>query len=310
MRVLEVIDVLDEYKESQSIFYNYIVNSVNNDCISHAYLIETNGVSYGLNLAVSLAKFFLCKNNEEKKDRIIYEVDRGIYPDFYLIDNDSSDIKKDDILDLKKNFSLKSQNDNYRIYIINNANLLNSVSSNSLLKFLEEPENDIIAILLVDSRFDLMDTIVSRCQVLSLINNGSSLSKLNWNNNGSSLNYEDFVNEEIIFFVDFCVKMDLKNEFLLMNDSIKKIKDNLYNFFVVSLYFYYDIFNMYYQKNLVFLNDFVNEKQKVMKNNSINVIINKINLINLFINKCNTNVNKDLLIDDFIFKMTGDDFDD
>ena len=302
--------MLEEYKESQSIFYNYIVNSVNNDCISHAYLIETNGVSYGLNLAVSLAKFFLCKNNDKKKDRIIYEVDRGIYPDLYLIDNDSSDIKKDDILDLKKNFSLKSHNDNYRIYIINNANLLNSVSSNSLLKFLEEPENDIIAILLVDSRFDLMDTIVSRCQVLSLINNGSSLSKLNWNSNGSSLNYEDFVNEEIAFFVDFCVKMDLKNEFLLMNDSIKKIKDNLYDFFVVSLYFYYDIFNMYYQKDLVFLNGFVNEKQKVMKNNSINVIINKINLINLFINKCNTNVNKDLLIDDFIFKMTGDDFDD
>ncbi len=302
--------MLEEYKESQSIFYNYIVNSVNNDCISHAYLIETNGVSYGLNLAVSLAKFFLCKNNDKKKDRIIYEVDRGIYPDLYLIDNDSSDIKKDDILDLKKNFSLKSQNDNYRIYIINNANLLNSVSSNSLLKFLEEPENDIIAILLVDSRFDLMDTIVSRCQVLSLINNGSSLSKLNWNSNGSSLNYEDFVNEEIAFFVDFCVKMDLKNEFLLMNDFIKKIKDNLYAFLVVSLYFYYDIFNMYYQKDLVFLNGFVNEKQKVMKNNSINVIINKINLINLFINKCNTNVNKDLLIDDFIFKMTGDDFDD
>ena len=71
--VWEVIDVLEEYKESQSIFYNYIVNSVNNDCISHAYLIETNGVSYGLNLAVSLAKFFLCKNNDKKKDRIIYK---------------------------------------------------------------------------------------------------------------------------------------------------------------------------------------------------------------------------------------------
>ena len=302
--------MLDEYKESQNVFYKYIVNSVNSDCVSHAYLIETNGVSYGLDLAISLAKFFLCGNNEEKRDRIIYEVDKGIYPDLYLINNDRGDIKKDDILDLKKSFSLKSQNDNYRIYIINNASLLNSVSSNALLKFLEEPENDIIAILLVDSRFDLMDTIVSRCQVLSLNNNDSSLSRLRWNYNDSSVNCFDFVNEMIDFFVGFCVKMDLGDGFLLINDSISKLKDNLYNFFVISLYFYYDVFNMYYQKDSAFLNGFVNEKQKVMKNNSINVIIDKINLINLFINKCNTNVNKDLLIDDFIFKMTGDDFND
>ena len=35
-------------------------NSINNNKISHAYLIETNGVSYGYDLAISLAKFFLC----------------------------------------------------------------------------------------------------------------------------------------------------------------------------------------------------------------------------------------------------------
>ena len=44
-----------------------------------------------------------------------------------------------------------------------------------------------------------------------------------------------------------------------------------------------------------------------MKNNAISDIIKKIDVINVFINKSKSNVNKDLLIDDFTFKMLGDD---
>ena len=43
-------------------------------------------------------------------------------------------------------------------------------SSNSLLKFLEEPEEGIIAILITNNINQMLDTIISRCQILKLKN--------------------------------------------------------------------------------------------------------------------------------------------
>ena len=52
--------------------------------------------------------------------------------------------------------------------MIREAEKLNGFSANTILKFLEEPEDDIIAFLLTDNRYHVLDTILSRCQVLSL----------------------------------------------------------------------------------------------------------------------------------------------
>ena len=60
-----------------------------------------------------------------------------------------------------------------RVYIINHAESMNEYAANSLLKFLEEPAPNIVAILLADNQYQILDTIVSRCQVISLINSHS-----------------------------------------------------------------------------------------------------------------------------------------
>ena len=176
-----------------------------------------------------------------------------------------------------------------------------------MLKFLEEPEDDIVAILVTDSRYDLLDTIISRCQVLSLINNESFINRLVWNDYDEILNYTDFVNNKISSMVKLYCLLELSDVFLLTNEYMYSIKNELSNFFLVGLAFYYDIFNLYYDRNLHFLDGYDEEKAKVMKNNAISDIIKKIDVINLFINKYRSNVNKDLLIDDFTFKMLGDD---
>ena len=59
---------------------------------------------------------------------------------------------------------------NKRIYIIKNADRFNASSANTILKFLEEPEDDIIAILLTTNRYHVIETILSRCQILTLAN--------------------------------------------------------------------------------------------------------------------------------------------
>jgi hypothetical protein len=300
--------MLNKYEKTQNIFYKYIINSVENGHISHAYLIETNGVSYGYDLAVSLAKFFLCigKNSIQQK-LILDEIDKNIYSDLYIINSNNNEIKKTDVAFLKHIFSFKSQENNKRVYIINNANLLNASSANTLLKFLEEPNDDIIAILVTDSRYDLLNTIVSRCQVLSLINNESFIDRLIWNDYDEVLNYNDFVNNKISNIVNLYCLLELSDVFLLTNEYMYSIKNELSNFFLVGLALYYDIFNLYYDRNLNFLDGYDEEKAKIMKNNTISDIIKKIDIINLFINKSKSNANKDLLIDEFTFKMLGDD---
>ena len=48
--------MLSKYKERQNIICTIIENSISYNKISHAYLIETNNNSNGLDLAISIAK--------------------------------------------------------------------------------------------------------------------------------------------------------------------------------------------------------------------------------------------------------------
>ena len=57
---------------------------------------------------------------------------------------------------------------NDRIYIIKDCDKMNKQASNSLLKFLEEPVPGIIAILMTNHIGKLLDTIISRCQLIRL----------------------------------------------------------------------------------------------------------------------------------------------
>ena len=71
---------------------------------------------------------------------------------------------------MQRQFSTKAIETKYKIYIIHEAEKMNSSAANSILKFLEEPEPGIIAILITDNMYQLLDTIISRCQIISLSN--------------------------------------------------------------------------------------------------------------------------------------------
>lgn len=62
----------------------------------------------------------------------------------------------------------KSINSGKQFYIIEYAENLNSSSANALLKFLEEPDDEIIAILVTKNINKVISTIVSRCQIVNL----------------------------------------------------------------------------------------------------------------------------------------------
>ena len=159
---------------SSNQFVDVVDKIINLDKLSHSYLIEINSLE-DIQYVYLFIKLILCQKKNKRINNlncsecnICRLVDSNNYPDLKIIDSDGKWIKKSQLLELKADFQNKSLFDNKKIYVIKYAEDLNLSSSNSILKFLEEPEDDIIAILLTKNRYKVINTITSRCQVLSL----------------------------------------------------------------------------------------------------------------------------------------------
>src|SRR5699024_10155784 len=57
---------------------------------------------------------------------------------------------------------------NQKVYLISHADLMTTNAANRLLKFLEEPSQKTRAILMTENSQSILDTIKSRCQIISL----------------------------------------------------------------------------------------------------------------------------------------------
>ena len=129
--------MLDKYSDSQKMFYDYFNVSNNAGHVSHAYLIETCGVSYSFNLALDLAKFLLCDGVYD--ERICNLIDNGNYPNLKIIGNNGA-VKKVDIVTLKSDFSMKSTDNKRQVYILCDVQDLNK---NAILVEVGGVDNDI-----------------------------------------------------------------------------------------------------------------------------------------------------------------------
>lgn len=213
-------------------FVSFVENVVTNKKISHAYIIELYDYDIDMELINRFIKLLLCKNEIKKVDNvncgacnICSLVDNYNYPDIRYIEPNGKEIKKNQLLDLQKDFNNKSLMENKRIYVIKEAEKLNVSAANTLLKFLEEPADDIIAILLTNNRYKLLDTILSRCQVLTV---GAEVTELD---------YSDDVNDVLSYivkgeclFVNYGVLYNYMPEKLTAMMYFKKIEDILITF--------------------------------------------------------------------------------
>lgn len=298
--------MLEKYKDSQKIFYDYFKLSFDKHRISHAYLIEVNNVSYAYYLATDLAKFLLCDGKYDAK--ICDLIDNGSYSNFKVIGG-VNDVKKDDIVNLKNEFSLKSADNNRQVYIIRDVSSMNKSSLNSLLKFLEEPEGDVVAILLCNNVSNVLPTIASRCQVIRLINDDNNYVNIFANlyeRLDSSDDLNDFAFSYASKFYDFYLNFEENDYSVLADRSVYEFSDCLNEFLLFGLYMYFDVVNILLGRNGRFLPIELDLK-KIVENNEISGIIRKINVVNKFIYNNRFNVNVNLFLDNFIISL-GDDF--
>ena len=293
--------MIEKYKEKQPLFYKEITKSKESNKLSHAYLIETNKVSYAYDLALDLVKFFLCDHDEKTFCDKCNNIDLGNYPDLKIIESEKT-IKKEQMLELQKLFSVKPLYGKYMIYVVKDVNMLNKFSANTILKFLEEPSDNIIAILLTDNSYHVIDTIVSRCKILTLMPE-----EYNFNTLLESYYLEnevDLAKEEIKEMINFYEKLEDQKEFLLIDLDVYKFKEKQKLLFEVGCYLYFDALNKYFNRDKIYFEGFENVKELIISNNKKEEIIRKIDLLDDFMTNSSYNVNKELMMDHFVIAFS------
>lgn len=141
---------------------------------SHAYMFAVDSIEESMPLVMDFVKKILCPSHHQTKEEqedcdICYKIDRNQFDDLYILNPESIAIKKEEIDNLMNYFKTKSLRDNgKRVYIICGFERLREDVSNKILKFLEEPEENIHAILLTENIDKILSTIISRCQVINI----------------------------------------------------------------------------------------------------------------------------------------------
>jgi DNA polymerase-3 subunit delta' len=147
--------------------------------VAHSFLIAGPAQIGKMTLALDLARMVNCIGHETPCGECgqCRRIDAGLHPDVHVIGigeqkgregRSRVSIGIDQVRELQKEASLKPYEGRHRVFIIDGAELLSEEASNSLLKTLEEPPDQVIFVLLASEPDGLLSTILSRCQRLDL----------------------------------------------------------------------------------------------------------------------------------------------
>lgn len=264
-------DILKRYREGK---------------LAHAFLLETNDTNKCYKDVLQLLKVLNCpqeySDDCDKECNICRLINTDSLPSLITIVPEGQNIKKDQILSMMDKFSTKPVFTKYNMYVIRDADRFNSSSANTLLKFLEEPEENILGFFITNNKENVISTIRSRCQIFSC-------------------NYDTNIMESL----DEEILTDVK---LYLNAIYKNKDDILYNKTHMSGYYkeriqWEKFFNtmLYYLKDCYTSNriDKIEMVKEVTKKNLIKMVVE----IETILKYIKSNGNIDLILDKFVIEM-------
>lgn len=270
----------------ESSLFNDILKRHHEKRLAHAFLLETNDQNKCYEDVLELIKRLNCplefKEKCESDCNICTLVDNDNLPSLITITPDGQFIKKDQILEMMDKFSTKPVFTKYNIYVIKGAERFNSSSANTLLKFLEEPEDDILGIFITGNKENVISTVRSRCQIF---------------NCDYDVNLALSLDDEIL--------TDVK---LYLNAIYKNKDDIIYNKTHMSGYYKERMeWEIFFSTMLYYLKDcYTSERldkiemvKEVSKSNLIQMVV----LIEKILKYIKSNGNIDLILDKFVIEM-------
>ena len=155
----------------------YISNITRENRLSHAYILNGEKGSGKTLLAKRFALAIQCESKGEGESPCdtCVSCKRGLgnnQPDIIWVTHEKPGvITVDEVRNqINRTIEIKPYSSPYKVYIIEQADLLNAQAQNALLKNIEEPPSYGIFILLTRNANLLLETIRSRCVILQLKN--------------------------------------------------------------------------------------------------------------------------------------------
>lgn len=268
---------------------NQILNSYHENKLSHAFLIETNNQEICLeDLKKVLCAINCAQNYQENCNEcnLCHLISVENLPSFVIIRPDGMNIRKDQIIELKRKFSTKPIYSKFNMYVIMNAEKLNSSSANTILKFLEEPEEGILGFFLTNNKENIIDTIKSRCQIIS-----------NFYDNVISESAEGVLSETIDLLKEIHLS---KDKSLLYNKSVvaELNKDRLQLIFQKMI----DIYLYFYECKISSNSLEMYSDLSFLIKKDIKDLIQNLQLVRVLEEELNSNVNLNLLLDRLVIE--------
>lgn len=311
-----------DFESEQNLAVKILTNSINKNKLVHAYLFEKNGYYKSNEFIREFIRVLLCpdkmnSDHDESTCNVCTMINDNCYPELKIINPDGMWIKREQLDELQDEFNKKAIVGSKKIYVINDADCMNLSAVNSILKFLEEPYPNIIAILVTDNIYNLLDTIISRCQVISFKN-----TSMNYDNELEIIGNLCFSDEEqknkfisdegsidlivkIKDFVSFFEKNKINTLLYTQNMWFNYFSDkekNLFAYNVMVLY-YRDVLNFKMNFDLKYFINSRKDIESIAFNLSEMDITLRINKLLQAIDKLKYNINLNLLLDNLIIEL-------
>lgn len=267
--------------------FKKIINQINS--FSHAYILNTNNLQESLKYAKIFAKTIITEalDDDLEKEDISYKIEHDIFDDLYIVNPETLSINNEEIEKLLKYMETKSIRENgRRVYIINGIERITRDISNKILKFLEEPEEGIYAILITSGIDKVLPTIISRTQVINI-----------------SFDKEEEKDEIIEKTQEFLNKIFIKKEETIaytneiFHDIISN-REEIYNFFETSENIFSNAINK--KNNLPIKEQYENKNFDKL---DIEILINILDITNKLKQLVKKNININLLLDRYIIEV-------
>jgi DNA polymerase III subunit delta' len=170
--VIILVKSWEQLEVQQPIVLKMLKNSLQKNRVAHAYLFEGPRGTGKKEVGYLLTKALLCLSPIDKYvpcETCINckRINHGNHPDVHLLEPEGLSIKKHQIKELQEEFSKTGVESKKKFYLVTHADKMTTNAANSLLKFLEEPNSQTVAILMTEQIQQILPTILSRCQTLS-----------------------------------------------------------------------------------------------------------------------------------------------
>ena len=154
--------------KTQNKIYDMLKASKANDRLSHAYLFYGDEGVGKKEMAYALARLLYSEGNEidfNSADVTNILSDNHLNVNYISVDDGKKLISKEQIDALQEEYSKTSLVEGTRIYIIDGIDKASNAAQNSLLKFIEDPDNieQTIGIFIATDLANVVSTIKSRC---------------------------------------------------------------------------------------------------------------------------------------------------